>query len=47
MVSVLGMLPIVSNEPRKAHLRATMSQTATLGERVGSVRLGLWGFRAD
>ena len=41
------MLTIVSNEFRKAHLRATMSSATTLGEKVGSVGSGLQGLRAD
>ena len=41
------MLPIVSNEVGKVHLRAVMSQAATLGEMVASAGSGLRGLRVD
>ena len=34
-------LPILSNEPGKAHIRATMSQAAAVGEVAVSAGLGL------
>ena len=41
------MLPMVSNELGKVHLRAIMSWATALGGSVGSVGLSLWGLRAD
>ena len=41
------MLPIVSNELGKIHLRVTMSLAATLGDRVSWARLGLQSLSAD
>ena len=40
------MLPIVSNELGRVHLRANMSWATTLGDIVGWARLGLWSLSA-
>ena len=46
MVYVFGMLPIVLNDLRKAHLRAMMSWAAAMHEMAVSARLDLGDLRA-